>query len=89
MTADIKTFKLKASGDFGGGKTELLLAFAELARQFGMTVVVSDKDHHLIVTSSKEQREKLWRYNRTLREDFESFSAMRAKAQRGHPHAAI
>jgi molybdopterin-guanine dinucleotide biosynthesis protein len=63
MTADVKTFKLKARGDHDSGKSELLTAFAHLARQFGMTVELVEKDHHLIVTSTKEQRERVWKAN--------------------------
>lgn len=64
-TADLKTFKLKARGDGGSGRTELLTAFATLCRQFGMTTMLAtDKDEHLIVTSTKAQREKLWKANR-------------------------
>ena len=59
MTADIKTFKLKARGDYGSGKTELLTAFARFVRQFGMTAALVEDDHHLVVTSTKEQRERL------------------------------
>ena len=62
-TADIKTFKLKARGDCGGGKTELLTTLMRLLREFGMTAVLNEKDHHLIVTSTKEQRERLWKFN--------------------------
>lgn len=64
MTPDIKTFKLKARGDAGGGKTELLTALMRQCRAFGMTAVLNEKDHHLIVTSTKAQREALWQANR-------------------------
>ena len=68
MTApDLKTFKLKARGDHGSGKTELLMAFARMLRQLGMTAVVLERDHHLIVTSTKEQRTRLWEANRRRR----------------------
>lgn len=67
-TADVKTFKLKARGDGGSGRTELLTAFAALCRQFGMTAVLCvDKDEHLIVTSTKAQRKKLWKANHGTR----------------------
>ncbi len=65
MTADIKTFKLKARGDAGGGRTELLTALLRILRDCGMTAVLDEKDHHLIVTSTKAQRERLWRANRS------------------------
>ncbi len=64
MTADIKTFKLKARGDAGGGRTELLTALMRILRGHGMTAVLNEADHHLIVTSTKEQRERLWKANR-------------------------
>lgn len=63
-TADLKTFKLKARGDGGSGRTELLTAVARVARQFGMQAVLVEKDHHLIVTSTKGARERLWKANR-------------------------
>ena len=63
MTRDLKSFKLKARGDAGSGKTELLEAFAFLARRFGMTVALCNEDHHLIVMSTKEQRFALYRFN--------------------------
>jgi uridine kinase len=64
MQRDIKTFKLKARGDAGSGKTELLVAFAALLRQFGMTVELCDDDHHLVVTATKAQRNALYQFNR-------------------------
>lgn len=67
-TKDIKTFKLKARGDAGAGKTELLTAFAILLRQFGMTAELCEADHHLIVTATKAQRNALYRLNRANNE---------------------
>lgn len=67
-TANLKTFKLKARGDGGSCRTELLTAVARLARQFGMTAVLVEKDHHLIVTSTKAQRAALWKANRGCRD---------------------
>ncbi len=64
MTADVKTFRLKARGDAGAGKTELLSAFAVLLRQFGMTAKLCEADHHLIVTATKAQRNALYAFNR-------------------------
>jgi molybdopterin-guanine dinucleotide biosynthesis protein len=64
MTADVKTFKLKARGDHGSGKTELLVAFAKFVKQFGMHAAFNEHDHHLVVTSTKEQRERLYKSNR-------------------------
>lgn len=66
MTADLKTFKLKARGDAGGGRTELLTAFAQFLKQFGMSAALNEVDHHLTVTSTKEQRERLWKSNRGI-----------------------
>jgi hypothetical protein len=64
-TADIKTFKLKARGDAGAGKSELLAAFAALLRrEFGMKAELNDADHHLIVTATKAQRNALYAFNR-------------------------
>jgi hypothetical protein len=63
-TADIKTFKLKARGDAGAGKSELLKAFAVMLRTLGMKVESCEADHHLIVTSTKEQRNALYQSNR-------------------------
>ena len=63
MIADVKTFKLKARGDAGSGRTELLTAFAQFLKQFGMSAVLVEADHHLIVTSTKDQRERLWKSN--------------------------
>lgn len=62
--ADIKTFKLKARGDAGAGKTELLTAFAALVRGFGMQAELREADHHLIVTATKAQRNALYAFNR-------------------------
>jgi hypothetical protein len=64
MTADLKSFKLKARGDGGSGRSELLEMFEALARSFGMTTHRCDDDHHLIVTSTAEQRLALFRFNR-------------------------
>lgn len=65
MTIDRKTFKLKARGDAGSGRTELLIAFAAFVQErFGMTTALVEADHHLIVTSIKEQRNALYRFNR-------------------------
>ncbi len=64
MKKDLKTFKLKARGDAGGGKTELLIAFSRLAEHFGMKVHLVDADHHLIVTSTAEQRRALFEANK-------------------------
>ena len=61
---DLKTFKLKARGDAGGGKTELLIAFCRLAQHFGMRVHLVDDDHHLLVTSTAAQRKALFDANR-------------------------
>lgn len=64
MAKDIKTFKLKARGDAGAGKTELLKAFAHLAHLFGMTAELTEDDHHLVVTATKVQRNALYQFNR-------------------------
>ena len=61
---DLKTFKLKARGDAGGGRTELLTALMRILRDYGMTAVLNEKDHHLIVTSTKAQRARLWEASR-------------------------
>lgn len=65
---DIKTFKLKARGDAGAGKTQLLTACAALLREFGMTAELNEADHHLVVTATKAQRNALYRFNRRLRD---------------------
>ena len=65
---DVKTFKLKARGDPGAGKTELLTALMRPLRGFGMTAVLNEADHHLIVTATKEQRNALYEFNRRQRE---------------------
>jgi hypothetical protein len=64
---NIKTFKLKARGDAGADKSELLRAFATMLRDLGMTTVLCEDDHHLIVTSTKEQRRALYLANRRRR----------------------
>lgn len=64
MTRDVKIFKLKARGDHGGGKTELLLAFGRLARSFGFITALSADGHDMLVTSTKEQRCALHEFNR-------------------------
>lgn len=66
---DIKTFKLKARGDAGAGKTELLTAFAAMLRALGWTVELNERDHHLMVTATKEQRNALYRFNRRQSKD--------------------
>jgi hypothetical protein len=63
VTADVKTFKLKARGDAGAGKTELLKAFAVMLRDLGMTALLCEDDHHLIIRSTKEQRNALYAAN--------------------------
>ena len=63
-TKDIKTFKLKARGDAGAGKTELLTAFASLLRHFGMIAEIRVDDHRRTVTATKAQRNALYEFNR-------------------------
>lgn len=68
MSADLKTFKLKARGDAGSGRTELLTAFAKFVQErFGMTTALVEADHHLIVTSTREQRNALYEFNRAAK----------------------
>jgi hypothetical protein len=62
---NLKTFKLKARGDHGAAKTELLVAFARFCQQLGMTTALVESDHHLIVTTTRAQRVALWEVNRT------------------------
>lgn len=64
LVQDIKTFKLKARGDAGSGRTQLLKALAGLARQFGMEVTLCNDDHHLIVKTTKAQRVAIFQFNR-------------------------
>jgi hypothetical protein len=59
-----KTFKLKARGDWGSGKTELLIAFGRIAESFGMITVLSSDGHDMLITSTKEQRCALYEFNR-------------------------
>jgi hypothetical protein len=69
IAPDLKTFKLKARGDAGASKTELLTAFMRMLRQeFGMMAILNEADHHLIVTATKEQRNALWEFNRSKRQ---------------------
>jgi hypothetical protein len=63
-TKDIKTFKLKARGDAGAGKTELLLAFAAMLRGLGISAELCERDHHLTVMTNKAQRNDLYAANR-------------------------
>jgi hypothetical protein len=63
-TKDIKTFKLKARGHPGAGKTELLIAFGRVARSFGMTTVLSADGHDMLVTTTTDQRVALFEANR-------------------------
>src|ERR1700722_2974484 len=55
-TKDVKIFKLKARGDPGAGKTELLIAFGRIARSFGMATALSSDGHDMLITSTKAQR---------------------------------
>jgi hypothetical protein len=64
LVRDIKTFKLKARGDAGSGRTQLLKAFAGFAQQFGVAAQLSNEDHHLVVTTTKAQRVALFQFNR-------------------------
>jgi hypothetical protein len=65
MTAkDIKIFKLKARGDAGSCKTELLIAFGRIAHSFGMITALSSDGHDMLITSTKEQRCALYEFNR-------------------------
>ena len=63
-STDIKTFKLKAHGDAGAGKTELLTAFAAMLRELGMTAEICERDHHLVVTATKAARNARYERNR-------------------------
>lgn len=63
-TKDIKIFKLKARGDWGSGKTELLIAFGRIANSFGMITALSSDGHDMLITSTKEQRRALYESNR-------------------------
>jgi ABC-type taurine transport system ATPase subunit len=64
LVQDIKTFKLKARGASGSGRTQLLKAFAGFARQFGVTLQLCNDDHHLVVTTTKAQRVAIFQFNR-------------------------
>jgi ABC-type transport system involved in cytochrome c biogenesis ATPase subunit len=64
LVRDIKTFKLKARGDAGSGRTHLLKAFAGFAKQFGVEVTLCNEDHHVVVTTTKAQRVALFLFNR-------------------------
>lgn len=65
MTKDLKIFKLKARGDAGSCKTELLHAFGHLARSFGMITALSSDGHDMLITSTKENRCALYEFNRS------------------------
>ena len=69
LVKDVKTFKLKARGDAGSGRTQLLKAFAGLAQQFGMTSQLCIDDHHLVVTSTRAQRVAVFQFNRRAAKD--------------------
>lgn len=71
---DVKIFKLKARGDHGAGKTELLVAFGRVARAFGMITALSADGHDMLVTATKAQRCALYEFNRN-----------RAQAEEGTP----
>ncbi|HLH95042.1 MAG TPA: hypothetical protein VKW08_07980 [Xanthobacteraceae bacterium] len=64
MAKDVKIFKLKARGDAGASKTELLVALGRICRSFGMQIELKESDHHLIITSTKAQRCALYDFNR-------------------------
>lgn len=64
-TKDVKIFKLKARGDAGSCKTELLVAFGRVARSFGMCAALSSDGHDMLITSSREQRCALYEFNRS------------------------
>jgi hypothetical protein len=65
MTAkNIKTFKMKARGDAGSCKTELLIAFGRIANSFGMITALSTDGHDMLITSTAEQRSCLYEFNR-------------------------
>lgn len=63
-TKDIKTFRLKARGDPGSCKTELLIAFGRIAKSFGMETALSLDGHDMHIRSTKEQRCALYEANR-------------------------
>jgi hypothetical protein len=64
-TKNIKIFKLKARGDAGSCKTELLIALRRIASSFGMMTTLSGDGHDLLITSTAEQRLRLWEFNRS------------------------
>lgn len=62
---DVKRFRLKARGDAGAGKTELLRAFAAGLRRLGIEAELNEADHYLDVVMTKAQRIALYDYNRS------------------------
>lgn len=64
MSRDVKIFKLKARGDAGSCKTELLIAFGRIARSFGMHTAMSSDGHDMLITSAREDRNRLYEFNR-------------------------
>jgi hypothetical protein len=64
-TKDVKIFKLKARGDAGSCKTELLIAFGRIANSFGMITALSADGHDMLITSTREQRCALHEFNRS------------------------
>lgn len=62
---DVKIFKLKARGDHGAGKTELLFAFGRIAQSFGMLTALSADGHDMLITATRAQRCALYEFNRS------------------------
>lgn len=65
MSDNLKTVQIKTRGDFGSGKTEFLTAIERLAKRFGMQTRMDGDGHNLSVTSTKEERDRLYEFNRT------------------------
>lgn len=55
ISSTLKTMTLKARGERGSGKSEILALLARLAGEVGMEARI-DNDHKLTITSSADQR---------------------------------
>jgi hypothetical protein len=64
MSDNLKTVQVKTRGDFGSGKTEFLTLVERLAKRFGMQTRMDADGHNLSITSTKEERERLFAFNR-------------------------
>ena len=68
---DTKILTVKMRGIHGSAKTEMLLAIARFARQFGMVPALNGDGHNMVITSTKAQRLALYHFNHSHHIEFD------------------